>query len=270
VLTRTFVLIDWPRLSLPNRKGCLMANEWHFKIGDRVHGPFTDSQLDQLIRSGRVDADTPVRPSENTVWRRAGDIAGLFGNPKPIATTATAEADAIMDEVLFDKPMTSVDVQHENGPTKPCPFCAEMIQAAAVKCRHCGEFMDGRRPITTRRPVAAAPNASSHSPREVWNPGTAAVLSFLIAGLGQLYKGQLFVGILFPILVYTLYGIAFSTAPVVFLYAFSLHVAAVIDAAKSDPTAKSNPYLIGCFLVLMVSVVVVPLLLLLVSGFLQP
>ena len=34
---------------------------------------------------------------------------------------------------------------------KRCPFCAEEIQDAAIKCKHCGEFLDGSRP--------AAPNA---------------------------------------------------------------------------------------------------------------
>ena len=37
---------------------------------------------------------------------------------------------------------------------KSCPFCGEKILLAAVKCKHCGEFLDGR---NTQEPNAPAP-----------------------------------------------------------------------------------------------------------------
>lgn len=39
--------------------------------------------------------------------------------------------------------------------TKQCPFCAEEILVRAIKCKHCGEFLDGRRVVApTPRPPA--------------------------------------------------------------------------------------------------------------------
>jgi TM2 domain-containing membrane protein YozV len=101
--------------------------------------------------------------------------------------------------------------------TKKCPHCAEKILAEARKCKHCGEFLDGSR-------------------HRAWNPGIAAVLSLLIPGAGQMYKGE--VGQEFGWLICTPIGYAFFLLP-----GIVLHIACVINAAtvsrqKPIPTSE--------------------------------
>jgi len=57
--------------------------------------------------------------------------------------------------------MVLVDLQ-----TKPCIFCAETIQARAVKCRFCGEFLNSEKAKALQAEAEAKVNPDSESPEE--------------------------------------------------------------------------------------------------------
>jgi hypothetical protein len=100
--------------------------------------------------------------------------------------------------------------------TKRCPYCQEQILLRAVKCKHCGEILDEqlREERDPRHP-------------QRWHPGVAAVLSFLIPGLGQMYKGQICIGFLGLFLVLT--GYAFCLIP-----GFIVHIFCIFSAASGS------------------------------------
>jgi TM2 domain-containing membrane protein YozV len=106
-----------------------------------------------------------------------------------------------------------------------CTYCAELISAVAKKCKHCGEFLD-----STLRQARAQPSVPQ---RQAWNPGTAAVLSLLIPGTGQMYKGRVGAGLCWLI------GVAVGYFPFI-VPGVILHIACVYNAYSYDPTKAKD------------------------------
>lgn len=56
---------------------------------------------------------------------------------EPVVDTPAPTVGSSLDEI-----QPAIDPQEVTSDTRQCPFCAETIKNAAIKCRHCGEFLD--------------------------------------------------------------------------------------------------------------------------------
>ena len=104
--------------------------------------------------------------------------------------------------------------------TKFCPNCGAEIDRKAVICPKCG--------------VRIKPSTNAK------NPGLAAVLSFVIVGLGQIYNGEIGKGILLIVLyvisiALCLVFIGYIFLPVIWIYG-------IYDAYKTAQKINEQEY----------------------------
>lgn len=116
--------------------------EWFVRRGKEVRGPFNSDQLRELARSGKIRRDDRVRQGRDGAWLDAASIRGLFvtGSDGQAMVPRVAPSAGAHDPL-------GVDLSHAAGEAmKNCPFCGEAILKRAIKCKHCGEFLDRPQP----------------------------------------------------------------------------------------------------------------------------
>lgn len=102
-----------------------------------------------------------------------------------------------------------------------CPECGKQVSDQAMACPECAY------PLNKERSGTSLPTPD-------WKPGVAAVLSLVIPGAGQMYKGQVALGLV--LLVMTIIGYIFFILPGIIIHLF-----VIVTAATRPPTLVESP-----------------------------
>ena len=106
-----------------------------------------------------------------------------------------------------------------------CRECGQQVSSEAPTCPHCGVPRPVLLPVAQPEPQFRHPTFAP--PPKQHDTTVAALLSFFLPGVGQMYKGEVGLGVAF--LLGTIMGYVACVIPGIILHIFS-----IINAAQKD------------------------------------
>ena len=160
----------------------LLCRLW-FRATRVVASLVPDTARSRIVPCPKCGAPIEVSRSESV---SEADLTGLF------QATGDSQAQSPGSQVS-PPPLPSEPPNQSHSQTKTCPFCAEVISAQAIKCKHCGSMLVPIDGGTSPSRTGSGRIVASQPPKD---PMLMAILSgCCIAGLGQVVLGQTLKGI---------------------------------------------------------------------------
>lgn len=136
-LGNTEVVVEAAKGKIGNGLGYIVMTENRvILVGQAVRALASESTIESfdLGSISAVVLDEGMFQSTLTLTTSSGDVT-VDNMTSGAARMAAALRTATAAET------TDIPVDADPEATKRCPYCAEVIKAAAVKCRFCGEFL---------------------------------------------------------------------------------------------------------------------------------